>query len=116
MIKFVSVEFNPNSFDDNKYLEIFEGHNEDSEKKAETPISPFTKYLEIRLSMMQKILKNLESTEDFEEITNSMIILKDFCNRFNIISDQKEVFEKFYLNKDNLSTLTNILLTSVSFL
>ena len=46
--------------------------------------------------MMQKILEILETTDDFDEIINSVSILKDFCNRFNIISDQKEVSRLFW--------------------
>lgn len=93
---------------------MFDMPSGEKEEKKEAPTSPYTKYLEIRLNMMQKILERLETTDDFDEIINSVTILKDFCNRFNIISDQKEVFEKFFLNEANLNAMINILLTTTN--
>jgi len=86
----------------------------EKEEKKEAPSSPYTKYLYSRLNMMQKILSRLETTDDFDEIINSVTILKDFCNRFNIISDQKKVFEMFFLDEYNLNTMLNILLTTTN--
>ena len=107
-MKFVSVQYNPNSMSNYSYWE----EEQEDKKNEPEPESPFTIHLEKRLTMLFQIQERFKETTDFQEIFNISEIFKDNCDKFHLISNQKDIFERFFMTEEVTNTLMNIMLNS----